>query len=52
MLVPSLNGLFKAAKDTCFISRCTGSQILGLKYEMTSVPLNTDCTRSLLNSDR
>ena len=42
----------KAVKDSfSFISRGTGSQNLGPKYEMFSVPLNTDFTRGLLNSD-
>ena len=42
----------KAVKDSfCFISRGTRSQILRLKYEMVSVPLNTNFTRGLLNSD-
>ena len=39
----------KAVKDSfCFISRDTRSQILGLKYDMASVPSNTDFTRGLL----
>ena len=48
-----LMAVLKAVKDSfCFISRSTRSQILGPKYEMVSVPLNTDFTKLLLNSDR
>ena len=47
-----LMAFLKAVKDSfCFISRGTRSQILGSKYEMDSIPSNTDSTRGLLNSD-
>ena len=47
--VSSLNGLLKAVKDSfCFISRGTRSQILAAKYEIVSIPINTDFTWGLL----
>ena len=47
-----LMAFLKAVKDFFFfISRDSRSQILGPKYEVVPVPLNTDFTRGLLNSD-
>ena len=44
-----LMAFLKAVKDSfCFISRGTRSQILAAKYEIVSIPVNTDFTRGLL----
>ena len=47
-----LMAFLKAVKESLyFISRSTRSQILEPKYEMVSIPLNTNFTMGLLNSD-
>ena len=47
-----LMAFLKAFKDSfCFISSGTRSKILRPKYEMIAVPLNTNFTRGLLNSN-